>query len=129
MSTNRKTSSCIVILVLVLALCGCSALRNQRPHATINDLTVSAELDSGYRLIAVDGKPVEREEGIVNTVVPFAIVAPGNHTLTLEPQSASNNPKTKISVNVDAGKRYRFAVEKGNVVVVEDVDQSPSSRK
>jgi len=112
----------IAILVLAFALCGCSTMRHEIPHATINDVAVRSELNSGYRLVAVDGRPVERQKSKVNTVVPYAIITPGNHTLTLEPELGSNNPKTTISANIEEGKHYRFAVKEGNVVVVEDID-------
>ena len=119
MCMNREA---VLTLVIVLAVCGCSSLRHQTPHAIINDVAVGQESDTGYHLAAVDGKPVERQRSHINTVVPFAIVAPGHHTLILEPKLGSNNKRTSIQVDVEEGKRYRFAVNEGNVVLIEDVD-------
>ena len=91
-------------------------------HAEINDVTVRQELQTGYRLVAVDGKPVQRLKSSVNTVIPFAVVPPGNHTLGLEPDLHSDKPRITISADLAEGKRYRFAAREQGVVVVEDVD-------
>ena len=114
--------SLALTLVMGATLCGCSISADRKPHATINDVTVKAELDSGYRLIAVDGAPVERAQGHVATVVPFAIVKPGHRTLTLEDKGDPRMEHVTISADLEEGKRYRFAVHEGDVVVVEETD-------
>jgi hypothetical protein len=107
---------------MATVVCGCSSLRHETPHATINDVAVRQEINTGYQLVAVDGKPVERCRSHIQTMVPYAIVAPGHHTLTLEPESGSDNKKTLIQVNVEEGKRYRFSRRENGVALVEDVD-------
>jgi hypothetical protein len=79
-------------------------------------------LDSGYRLVAVDGKPVKRQDSHWVTVVPFAILEPGAHMLTLERGIGSDARTTTVSVLLEAGKRYRFKAEAETVVVVEDTE-------
>ena len=53
-------------------------------------------------------------------MIPNALVPPGQHTLTVEPETGSNGQKTTISANLEAEKRYRFAIQNGNVALVED---------
>jgi len=114
--------SLALLLVVGVTLCGCSVSQTPGPHATINDVAAKPQLDSGYRLIAVDGRPVERARSALATVVPFALVEPGRRALTLEAKRDPALEHVTISAELEEGKRYRFAVEGGNIVVVEDTD-------
>jgi len=98
-----------------------------RPYCLINDVNVAVSSDSGYRLVAVDGKPVKRQSSHWDTVIPYAILEPGVHTLTLERRIGSDATTTKVSASLEAGKRYRFKGEAETVVVVEDAEGVPTS--
>jgi hypothetical protein len=119
---------CYAAIALGATLVGCSALNQRGPHATINDVALPAELRSEYTLGAVDGKPVERLSGVLVTHVPYAVVAPGKHTFTLEPDPGSSKRRTTISAKVEAGKHYRLVVEREQVVLAEDVERALSNR-
>ncbi|MEX2287539.1 MAG: hypothetical protein WD648_10655 [Planctomycetaceae bacterium] len=112
-----KLTTTILILSILLIL-GCSS---QRPFAVVDDVTVPSRLDTGYKLIEVDGMPVKRARGRVVTMIPVALVEPGKHTFTWED---SGTPKKVISVFavVDADKSYRLADRDGAFVLVEDLD-------
>ena len=113
-----------VIYITAITLCGCAspAPRVDRPHATVNDVAVRAPLDSGYQVVAVDGKPVKRARSSIHTVVPFALIEPGSHTLSVEPRSGGTLKATTVSASFEAGKRYRLKLENDEVTVVEDAD-------
>ncbi len=117
----------LLVFVLSSAICGCAI---ERPHAVVNDVSVRQEFDSGYTLVAVDGKPVERAHGKgMNSLVdyvPFAWVEPGTHSLTLKRSVNSNSkiPPVKAEVTItatlEANKRYRFDAKEGTVTLVDD---------
>jgi hypothetical protein len=98
----------------------------------VNDVTVRPEFNSGYTLVAVDGKPVVRAHGTgMNspvTYVPFAWVEPGTHSLTLKlaDDFKGNPPKLKeevtLTAKLEVDKRYRFAIKDGAITVVEDFE-------
>jgi hypothetical protein len=79
-------------------------------------------VDPGYEVTAVDGKPVERARSPICTVVPYAIIEPGVHTLSLKPPSWSNIKATTVSASFESGKRYRLELNNEEVTVVEDTD-------
>ena len=116
----------LAVGAVTLAACACASCESSTPaapHAVINDVAVKHTVDSGYHLVAVDGKPVERvqSDGLI-TYVPLAIVEPGTHTLSLEPRDGSTPEVTTVTTTLEAGKRYRFKRENNSVTVVEDVD-------
>ena len=110
-------------LVALLAVCGCAM---ERPKGIINDLSVRQEFDSGYALVAVDGKPVDRPgHGEATTAPPFAWVEAGEHKLTLQPKLPDSKDPTlqkevTISAKIEPYKKYRFDKQNGSVTLVED---------
>jgi hypothetical protein len=110
----------ISIGLVVLCLCGCTALRPRSSYAIVNDVT-NQPIDAGYRVLDVDGKPVKRTEGIITTVIPMAIVEPGTHTLKIEPGKDAVQVTT-VSASFEAGKLYRIVPDGNNnsVTVVEE---------
>lgn len=111
----------VFLVVALLGGCASGTLFSKRSHATINDVSVPGPIDSGYKVVAVDGKPVERLESSVHTVIPFATVESGEHTLSLEPSVGNGLTPTVVTASFEAGKRYRIHREAGAVSVVEDV--------
>lgn len=113
-----------ITFAILLVACGCSSPSAyvDSSHATINDVAVPAPKDSGYQVVAVDGKLVQRKESSVVTVVPYAIVQPGKHTLSLAPQSGNDLEALTVSAEFEAGKQYRLKLEDGVVTVIEDTD-------
>jgi hypothetical protein len=111
-----------LLATAALSVCGCAA---ERPRAIINDLTVREEFDSGYALVAVDGKPVQRTGGEISTSPPHAWVDAGEHSLTLRPKHSDTKDPTlqsevTISAKVEPYKRYRIAKQNDKVSLVED---------
>jgi hypothetical protein len=109
-----------VICVIAIALCGCVSItpRTADSHAIVNDVTGT---DVEYQVVAVDGKPVERLGSFfsIRTVVPYVVVEPGTHSLSLMPRSGET---MTVSASFAAGKRYRLNQENDVVTVVEDTD-------
>src|SRR6185369_6520257 len=108
MKMNKTTS---FILGITLFLASCAKNDATVRDAQINDVAVPSELDSGYMVVAIDGRPEKRVKGIINTYVPFVVIAPGEHTLTIQKRPYLNS-KEKISgkVKVESGLRYRLQV-------------------
>jgi hypothetical protein len=113
----------VILLVLLapVSICGCSSTAGQlaaRPHCVICDVTDKA----GYLVAAVDGKPVERFQSHWYTVIPYAILEPGVHTLTLVPDVPGHGAAKTITVTLEAGKRYNLKAEADTVMVAEEKD-------
>ena len=108
--------------VLVTALCGCisSAGRPAAQYARVDDVTGEAPFVSGYCVVAVDGKPVQRARSAVDTVIPIALIDPGEHTLSVKIRGAEPPAEMTVSARFEEGKRYRLKRENGEVSVVED---------
>jgi hypothetical protein len=113
-----------VISIVAAASCGCISAPGPfgDRHAIVNDVSVKAPLDSGYRVVAVDGKPAERARSAVVTVVPFVLVQAGEHKLSLEPKNGESLAATDVTATFDSGKRYRIQRENGVVSVIEEAE-------
>jgi hypothetical protein len=119
-----------ILIPLACASCGCAV---ERPHAVINDMTVRPEFETGYRVVAVDGKPVERAHGKVpssiSSFAPLAWVQPGTHSLTLQMDNdfkAKNSDQPQevtISAKLEADNKYRIARKDGTVTLVPDFER------
>lgn len=105
-----------IVGMFLTAVCGCtSAGHLEARYAVVDDVTDKAPLG----VVAVDGKPVQRLHDSWVTVVPMALVDPGEHTLRLKPHDAESPAETTVSATFEAGKRYRLNRENGEVSVVE----------
>jgi hypothetical protein len=103
-------------LALVCLVSGCML---DKPIARINDVAVPKRMDSGYRVIGIDGGAVVRAKGEDATVVPFVELKPGEHTLKI--QRMGEEP-IEVSSTLEGDKRYRIATKKdGTAVLVEDL--------
>ena len=103
---------------------GCPSPSDPFPQnkAIINDIAVRQSLDSGYRVIAVDGKPEERANSPhIITVAPVVLVDGGEHTLTLESQGDKKLPNKTLVAVFEATKRYRIKKDGPVFSVVEDL--------
>jgi hypothetical protein len=124
----RHLRYALIIGAITIAVSGCAWTNSldMKPHATINDVDVKPRDDSGYELVAIDDKPVERKQSRLKKTPPYALVEPGVHKLTLSPKSTANpQPKpTTISAVIEAGGKYRIKVSKEDesVYVVDDAD-------
>lgn len=106
------------VVVITAALSGLSC---GEPKAYINDVAVAG----GPRatLLAVDDQPVKRAASRYVTVVPFAVITPGPHTLRvrLEADKGGASEETLlVSATVAAGKRYRFESRGRALQLIED---------
>jgi hypothetical protein len=63
-----------IIGLIAVALCGCTsaASRARNTYALLDDVSVPQEPNYDYKVVAVDGKPVERMHGYLATYVPYA---------------------------------------------------------
>jgi hypothetical protein len=110
-------------LAALLIVSGCAA---ERPRGVINDLSVRPEFDSGYALVAVDGKAVDRPgHGEATTAPPLAWVDAGEHKLTLQPKLQDSKDPTlqkevTITAKIEPYKKYRFDKQADRVTLVED---------
>jgi hypothetical protein len=110
-------------LAALLVVSGCAT---ERPRGIINDLSVRQEFDSGYALVAVDGKPVDRPGHVeATTAPPFAWVDAGEHKLTLQPKLQDSKDPTlqkelTITAKIEPNKKYRFDKQNDRVTLVED---------
>jgi hypothetical protein len=102
-------------LAFVCVLSGCSM---NKPISRINDVAVPKGIDSGYRVIAVDGGAAVRASGEDATVVPFVELPPGPHTFKI--QREGEEP-LEISSTLEPDKRYRIATKKGTPFIMEDL--------
>lgn len=91
---------------LILSAVGCAA--SVAPQARINDVSVRRELDTGYNVTAVDGKPVVRARGAYKTTVPMALVEPGAHTFSLAHRESKT--QSELKAEVAPGVQYRIAL-------------------
>jgi hypothetical protein len=120
----------LILVALFFVVGGCAV---ERPHAIINDITVRPEFETGYRLVAVDGKPVERAHGkgmsSISSFVPYAWVQPGTHSLTLQMDNdfkAKNSElpqEVTISAKLEAEKKYRIAMKDGTATLIPDFER------
>jgi len=69
-------------LALFCWFVGCSA---NTPIARINDVSVPKELNSGYRVVAVDGAEAARASSHFVTLVPEVELSAGPHTIDTIP--------------------------------------------
>lgn len=100
-----RLSPRISIVVLVVSM-GCSS--SMQSKARINDVSVRPELDAGYNVTAVDGKPVVRAKGEFKTTVPMALVDPGAHVFSIAHRESK--AQTELKAEVAPGVQYRIAV-------------------
>ncbi len=123
-----RISATIVVGALIVSGCASTDPNLKTAHATINDVSVRSSEESGYRVISVDGKSVERIQSPgLATIIPFAIVKPGVHTLGLEPdrlntESGQDRKATTVTATFEQDKRYRIQLDQETVTVVEDRD-------
>jgi hypothetical protein len=107
------------ILTLFL-LSGCTS-----EYATINDVAVRVEHNSGYRVTAINGEKEVRVKSRFVTMVPFVVVSPGKNTIevTREAGADSNSSfpeKASFIATVEEGKRYRIQFIKGVFSLLEE---------
>ena len=78
-------------------------------------------------MIEVDGKPVKRWSAPIATVVPYALLEPGTHTLLIVrdvPVPPQVSARSRVSVNVEVGKRY-WLVSKNDIPVLIEEKEEP----
>jgi hypothetical protein len=105
----------IFFAVVIACLAGCSRSRSSAGNVLLDDISVRG---SGYRVTRVDGVPAQRAESAVETVVPYVLLTPGEHTLSVEAGSADRS--TTVTAKFESGKRYRLERNAEGLSVVED---------
>jgi hypothetical protein len=110
-----SSTTTLAVAAMCVALAGLSC---EAPRASINDC-----MGGRARLIAVDGKPVERARSKYVTVIPFARVKAGTHTFRVrmrEDESGAPAETLLVSATVVAGKVYRFEERSGALQLTEE---------
>jgi hypothetical protein len=98
--------------------------QRQSPHALVNDIALSDEEDSGYRIRFVDDEGVVRARSDVISVVPYVVLPPGKHRLLLKADTPKGERMKlpwvlKETVEVQAGRRYSLRVNQASVALIE----------
>jgi hypothetical protein len=97
--------------IVMAASCGA-------PTATVEDFV----LDGRAELLTVDGQPVRRASSKYVTVVPVALVEPGNHTFRVRLRADERGAPEEtliVSATLSAGKGYRLEIRGRAVQFVE----------
>ena len=106
----------LAFILLASAACG-----HNTPNAFINEVAVPIADDSDYWVTAVDGAPATRAASKHITVVPFVILRPGEHVLTVEKKGQrSSSRKITGKVLISKAARYRLQVKDDKISVVEE---------
>jgi hypothetical protein len=114
---------------LLFAFAGCAKLfRVEQPspdHAIVSDHMIEGTGGLDYALIAIDGRPVEKEKvpKLVD-MMPGAVVGIGPHQFTVSVAPHLRPPgyvphETVFTASVDGGKRYFVGTKDGLPVLVE----------
>ena len=74
-----------------------------------------AIVGSDYYIVSVDNKPTDRvKHGYLITMVPFALVQPGDHTLQLSRGFNTNESMIiELDVSITRGVNYRITTKDG----------------
>lgn len=105
------------IPIAVLFVCGCAV---QQPLASINDVLINKPNDTGYTVVAVDGKAVDRKKpGTKQTTSPLVQVLPGTHEFTLQKKDDPQQ-ELKLQATVASAKEYRLSqAADGSLTLIE----------
>jgi hypothetical protein len=105
----------IYAAAMVVLLAGCAS-RSRAPagNVLLDDISVRG---SGYRVTRVDGVPAQRAESALESVVPYVLLTPGEHTLSV---AGSADRSTTVTAKFESGKRYRLERSAEGLSVVED---------
>jgi hypothetical protein len=102
-------------LALLCCFVGCSA---NKPIARIDDVSVPKELNSGYRVVGVDGGETARARSRFITVVPEVELSAGPHTIQVQ---RDGEAPIEIKTTFAPNKRYRIAANEGAPTIIEDL--------
>ena len=89
------------------------------PMARINDVTLSEELDTGYRVVRLDGNEPERTRSSIIPVplIPYVEVTPGTHQIVVQTED-SQSVCESFEFSFAAGTIYRISrADKGLTLV------------
>ncbi|MDZ4819207.1 MAG: hypothetical protein SGJ20_09570 [Planctomycetota bacterium] len=115
-----------VSLLAVTMVAGCSASRpSSANRAVLHDCSPPRDFDTGYSVIAVDGRPVERASHPIHTVVPQALIPAGTHTLALDADDDPTKVAT-VTAHFEAGKSYQLEMTDGQLGIAECSSDSDS---
>ena len=106
--SNRRFSWPLIAVGVagLFALGGGSCVLYQSRTATINDVAVRMANDDGYKVVAVDGQPEQRQEGLILKPVPYVEVNPGSRSITVEDEG---KVQSTFKAEIAPGARYRIA--------------------
>src|ERR1700736_5561424 len=97
-------------------------LTSCRDHsaATVNDVSVPTSQSAGYRVVTVDGAPPKRASSSIITVVPYVLLDPGHHSLTVRSDSPdqTNTAEQTLEIDVLRGQRYNLVFRNGHPVLI-----------
>jgi len=94
---------CLFITVIALS----SSCRNDS-SAAINDVSVKVADNPGYSVTAVDGKPPKRRSNALVTVVPYVLLEPGHHVLTIRSDSSADPDEREYTLEADVQKSQSY---------------------
>ena len=103
-------------LILLLCLAACSG--DDYSSAKINDVSVPVQLDTGYRVVSVDGKAPDRQSSQFVTMVPYVLVNAGEHAIVVESDAGD---RKEVMGTFDEATTYRISEnEEGELVFILD---------
>ncbi len=110
----------LALLAVVMIVVGAFSLVGSDEKATINDVAVPIEMDSGYRVVEINGEAPERMSHPFVTVVPYVVIIPGKNHIEIEPVDG-NGKRESFYFTPEAGVAYRISIkEGGGYTLVED---------
>jgi hypothetical protein len=117
----------LMLFVTVCMFTGCGSLLylKYRNCAFINDTTSKSPC---CHVIAVDGKPPERVSHPTITMLPNAVIKPGEHTITAVTEKNTKNEKTVVvTFYFESGKWYLLRYQNEQLHIVEETTESEKS--
>ncbi len=123
---GKSTMKLFRYMLLVCAISIVTGCSSDAKNALINDVAIPVNEDSGYEVIAVNGKPPNRVRNDYITMVPFVVLEPGPNMIEVKQKHGSAigksaMPKTStFNVVVSKNKKYRIHFENGVFSLVDE---------
>jgi hypothetical protein len=115
-----KKRACILFAVFLIAV----YVYVDNNHALLNDVSVKITEDSGYTVIAVNGKKETRVRSNFYTVVPYVVLEPGRNTIDVQKEMSLGSSgalpvQARFVAEVESWKEYRICLENGVFSLIE----------
>jgi hypothetical protein len=98
--------------VLLVVASGCS---DRAGKAVIDDYPGGG----GYKIVSIDGTPLERASSAIATMVPYILAKPGTHAFKATTLQGAEQFAFNATVNAD--RKYRVVAAAGGNLALTDV--------